>query len=139
MTELTDGAEYAVLLYDKLRLNWNRPLRGVWDEARHRMKVYYPDDPDVAEEHSLADLVVEGGWRDKCRNGGDLRLTWRGYAAQQYAQVLRQRELAQRLTDFGIPREPEPYIITTDAPNAIERSMVLNFNELHKLLRGAGF
>lgn len=64
--------------------------------------------------------------------------TWQQYAAHQLGQVLRQRDLAQRLTDFGIPRAQEEYLPINTA-NAVERSLTLNYDELDKLLKAAGF
>lgn len=80
------------------------------------------------------EIMQPEGWYNT-----EVPMTWRQYAAQQLGQVLRQRDLAQRLSDFGIPRTQEEYLLPKQSGNAVERSLTLNYDELDKLLRAAGF
>jgi hypothetical protein len=52
--------------------------------------------------------------------------------------VLRQRELVERLAKVGIQRAPEHYLPHKNTANAVERSLVLNYDEIDLILTKAG-
>jgi hypothetical protein len=133
------GVEYAALYVGS---NWwrtemgrIRPIKVLLTESGE----WEFSDPDKGtpleiEDFCDVDYEIVGRWDDKTSTGQ----TWQGYAAEQYGQVLRQRALAHRLSDFGIQRAPEHYLPHC-AEMAVRRDLTLTFDELDKLLRAAGF
>lgn len=118
-----------------------RPVKVSWVHGM-LLVVEDPDAPPTQIELVNRNVIILGRWEDRVGtwySPSDEPLTWRGYVAQQYGEVLRQRELAQRLSDFGIAREPEAYLPQRNTTNAVARSLTLNYDELDMLLRGAGF
>jgi hypothetical protein len=151
VTELQRGVDYAAVI---MRTPPTLPDDGEWDlsEFYRPVKVCWTGpmlvvaDPDMPATRAavVSDpervVVIVGKWTDV---RGDWfahpTWTWQQYAAQQYGQVLRHNNLADRLTDFGIPRSHETYLPTNQTGSFVDRSLVLNFDELDALLKGAGF
>lgn len=124
-----------------------RPLRArlIRGESEDCLRVFDPGKGfnheqagfgDHNEEHARERYYLLGRWDEPVT--GHLDMTWQGLAKHAFGEVLRQRDLVQRLAKLGIVREPEPYILGPGSPNAIDRSVLLNYDELDLLLRAAG-
>jgi hypothetical protein len=135
--DLEVGVDYAVAF----RSTPQRPLLAtvlIGDDGSRQLCVHHPD-PEIMvislwTEADFAVVRLLGRWDDP---SGVLDMTWQGLAKHAYGEVLRQRDLVARLARVGIVRSPEPYVLDEDSPNAVRRSMILNFDELDQLLRAA--
>lgn len=120
-----------------LEIPLRRPVKATWI---HGM-VLAIEDPLAPEDRLIVEsgltVLVLGRWTDPM--APNEQQTWQGYAAQQLGEVLRHNYLAERLTDFGIPREAESYLPHLNTVNSVERSLKLNYDEIDQLLRAAGF
>lgn len=142
--DLDVGVSYAVLLrvpVDRWEPGGLRPLRGDWDGTT--MRVYNPDDPTSTPilRTGAVGLTVLGRWDSKPHpsfGAAFTNMTWQGAAKAQYGQVLRQRDLVERLGKLGIERDPEPYIVNEDSAPALRRDLRLTYEELDFLLNRAG-
>lgn len=148
--DLEEGVDYAVVLRplaSPLRPLQARLMRGRPEDCLRVFDagaVWQPGGfvhesggwSDHNEEHARERYLLLGRWDE--RADGDLDMTWQGLAKHAYGEVLRQRALVRRLAKLGIVREPEPYVLGPDSPNAIDRSVLLNYDELDLLLRAAG-
>ena len=145
LASLEVGVNYAVMHNDSPHSPL-RPMRAevvVGESGAHLLRVFNPDAGLANVEgwatysaYRAGRFKLLGRWDE--RADGDLEMTWQGLAKHAYGEVLRQRDLVQRLAKLGIVREPEPYVLGQDAPNAIDRSVLLNYDELDLLLRTAG-
>lgn len=142
--DLEVGCVYAVLLrtpLDRWQTGGVRPLKAEWDGAIMRVQ-----DPDnLAHEwimrSNAVGLTILGRWDSKPHPSyGNVysKMTWQGVAAYAHGQILKQRELAKRLTAVGIERDPEPYIVSDDTAPALRRDLRLTHSELEFLLDRAG-
>lgn len=136
------GIDHAVVRRNAPEGSPLRPLRARLVENStdgRSMRVFDPDGRfyDLRLISEMRQFRYLGRWNDRALSFRDLDMTWQGLAAQAYGEVLRQRDLVVRLARVGIVRSPEPYIIDADSPNAIERSVILNYDELDMLLRAA--
>jgi hypothetical protein len=143
--EIEPNVDYAVALTRMFLDNeaFRRPLKATWV---HGMALVIEDPMAPKDQMRVggfdAEVVVLGRWNDPMEKGplGDgTRQTWQGYAAQQLGEVLRQNDLAERLTAYGIPREPETYLLQKNTANAVSRSLTLTYDELNRLLTDAGY
>lgn len=138
-TALVEGEIYAVALdlsdSPFISMRPLRPLKAVWQGGVfHVIHPEHPHDPPfVCQPEDCRQL---GRWSAPWTAGGGE--TWAGAAAHALGQVLRQHALVERLQQVGIIRAKEPYIHRPDMPNAVERSVVLNYDELDMLLTRAG-
>jgi hypothetical protein len=136
---LVEGEEYAGLLgADTFAAPPRRPVK-VRLTAGGRVLAEDPDFPEDPVSFSFGTpfrLQVVGRW-----NGliSGLDVTWQQAAEQQFREVRMQRDLAERLTAYGIPREPEAYLPHRNFSNAVSRSLTLTYDELNRLLTDAGY
>lgn len=134
-----EGGTYAVLIRHRDAITPLRPLRAV--KRGKVMFVYDPDHEDrpIIKQGAIG-LAILGRWTDRPgpEYGELAKMTWQGLASQAYGTVLRQRDLVERLARAGIERQPESYLFDPDGPNAVMRSLQLNYNELDRLLSMAG-
>jgi hypothetical protein len=139
---LVKEVDYAVVVRSARVL---RPLhaRLLSGDPEDCLRVDFPEDvrgpewpgwTDANEDRARNEYWLVGRWDEPC---GIRDMTWQGLAKHAYGEVLRQHDLVARLARVGIVRSPEPYVLDSDAPNAVERSVILNFDELDQLLRAA--
>lgn len=124
--------DFAVEFFDGIRVT--RVFR-----ARPRdsddWEVFDPDGGSITGVRRF-ELVVLGPWQGQVMREGKY-WTWAQYAQHLYGEVLRQRELVDRLAKLGIMREHELYRYQELSPPVVKCSLHLNFDELDLLLSRA--
>lgn len=115
-----------------------RLFKAHWAPGTNQQAMVLEDPDGGVASVPPGDLVLHGKWEDKA-NHGDTEMTWGQLAAHHYGEVLRQRELVDRLAKVGIVREPEPYNNHQEPiVSAARRTLHLNYDELDILLTRAG-
>lgn len=124
--------DFAVEFFDGTRVTRIFRARPINPQHCLDWEVFDPDGGSITGVHR-AELVVLGPWQGQVMCEGKY-WTWAQYAQHLYGEVLRQRELVDRLAKLGIMREHEPYRYQELSPPVVKCSLHLNFDELDLLL-----
>lgn len=139
--QTVEGEFYAALIvHSGIARMPLRPVKAIRDGQNLLLTDPDREDKPIIKQGGVGTLIL-GRWTDRPEEEsyGELaKLTWHGIASQAYGTVLRQRVLVERLAKVGIERDPERYLFDPDGPNAVRRSLQLNYNELDRLLTQAG-